>query len=298
MPRAEHHHVVPRSYLNRFATDDGELAMFDKPSGEWIETHTSNAAVRSDFYTVDMINEGASDEVEKALGRIEGRMTIALGHIDDDVWPPAEEDRRAIADFVGLQSVRGIDFRDFVQGSYDQAGQKLADLIAATGAGLRKAFAGEHGRLPTDQEFEELRQSMQGMKVRADIPRNYHVVLMLEMAGQQALIVYAKQLHVLEAPGDARFLTADVPLTLWAYEPGPFGSTSLMMADEVCLPIDRTHCLLLNHPAGEMDRGEETLITVGVERVVEINRRTVHRAARFVFCHPDDVASASSALKT
>jgi hypothetical protein len=52
----------------RFATDDGELAMFDKSTGNWIDTHTSNAAVRSDFYTVDLINEGASDEVEKALG--------------------------------------------------------------------------------------------------------------------------------------------------------------------------------------------------------------------------------------
>jgi hypothetical protein len=98
--------------------------MFDKSTGEWIETHASNAAVRSDFYTVDLINEGASDEVENALGEIEGRMLTALRAIDQGEWPPDEEDRRAIADFVGLQSVRGTDFRDSIQDFYDRVGQR------------------------------------------------------------------------------------------------------------------------------------------------------------------------------
>ncbi len=39
MPRAERHHIVPHGYLLRFATDDGELAMFDKLTREWIDNH-------------------------------------------------------------------------------------------------------------------------------------------------------------------------------------------------------------------------------------------------------------------
>jgi hypothetical protein len=289
MSRAEHHHIVPRSYLERFATDAGELAMFDKSTEKWIDLHASNAAVRSDFYTVDLINEGASDEVEQALGRIEGRMATALRHVDEGVWPPDEEDRQAFADFIGLQSVRGVDFRDSIQSFYDEVGQKMGDLIAATGAGLRKTFAEEHGRPPTEEEFEDLKRSMKGMEIRADIPRNYHVVLMLQMAGEQALIVYAKRLSVLTA-SEAHFITADVPLALWAETPGPFGSVSVMIADEVCLPIDREKCLLLNHPTGDTERGEETTAEVDAVRVDEVNRRIVNQAARFIFCHPDDVA--------
>jgi hypothetical protein len=281
VPRAEHHHVVPRSYLERFATVDGELAMFDKSTGEWIETHASNAAVRSDFYTVDLINEGASDEVENALGDIEGRMITALRAIDQGEWPPNEEDRRATADFVGLQSVRGTDFRDSIQDFYDRVGQKMGDLIAATGAGLRKAFADEHGRVPTQEELDELKEAMSRMEVRTEIPRNYHVTLMLQMAGEQGLIAYAKQLHVLQGSDGAHFITADVPLALWSETLGPFGAISVMMADEVCLPINRQRCLLLNHPEGEDDRGEETFQEVDATRVEEINRRIVHQAARF-----------------
>lgn len=288
VPRAEHHHIVPRSYLLRFATEDGELSMFDKKMGDWMDTHASNAAVRSDFYTVDLINEGASDEVEKALGSIEGRMITALTHIDEGVWPPDEEDRRAIADFVGLQSVRGADFGDSIQDFYDRVGQKMADLIAATGAGVRKAFAEEHGRAPTVKKFEEQKRSIAGMQVRAEIPRNYHVTVMLEMAGEQALIVYAKQLHVLRASEDVHFVTADVPLALWAETPGPFGAISVMMADELSIPIGRDRCLLLNHPVAEGNRGEETFQEVDSARVDEINRRIVNQAARFIFCHPDD----------
>lgn len=239
----------------RFSTSDGELCMYDKSTAKWINTHASNAAVRSDFYTVDLVNEGASDEVERALGNIEGRMTTALTHFDEGKWPPDEQDRQAIGGFVGLQSVRGPDFRESSQDSYDRVGQKMADLIVATGAGLRKAFAEEHGRVPTEEEFQELQQSMTRMEVRAEIPRNYHVTLMLETAEEQALVVYAKQLHVLSAPEDSNFVTADVPLALWSEVPGPFGAISVMMAHEVCLPIDRYRCLMLNHPAGEEDRG-------------------------------------------
>jgi hypothetical protein len=156
--------------------------MYDKSTGEWVPTHASNAAVRSDFYTVDLIGEGASDEVEQALGSMEGRMITALRHIDEGKWPPDEEDRQATADFVGLQSVRGVDFRDSIQQSDDRVGRKIADVIAATGAGLRAAFREEHGRDASDQELEELKQAVTRMDVRADIPRNYHVVLMLHYA--------------------------------------------------------------------------------------------------------------------
>jgi hypothetical protein len=37
-----------------------------------------------------------------------------------------------------------------------------ADIVEA--AGLRKAFAEEHGRAPTEEEFEELKRSMSRME--------------------------------------------------------------------------------------------------------------------------------------
>lgn len=264
--------------------------MYDKAEAKWIETHASNAAVRSDFYTVDLLNEGASDEVERALGVIEGRMMSAVRTIDEGEWPPTEEGRQALADFIGLQSVRGTDFRDFIQASYDQVGQKLADVIAATGAGLRRAFVEVHGRVPKDEELEEVRKGMAGVEVRADIPRNYQVVVMLQMAGEQALIVYQKQLHVLEAKDAAVFVTADIPVALWSQTRGPFWGTSVMMADEVHLPLDRRRCLLLNHPSSEKERGTETITMADAARVAELNSRIFTQAHRFVFCHPDDVA--------
>lgn len=270
--------------------------MYDKSVGEWIETHASNAAVRSEFYTVDVIDEGASDEVERALGTIEGKMGVALTHIDGGAWPPSEEDRQAIADFVGLQSVRGPEVREYVQNSYDQVGQKMADVIAATGSGLRRAFVEVQGREPTDQELEDLQQSMSRAEVRTLIPRNFHVTLMLDLAGDQALIVYAKQLNLLVAPTGHHFATSDVPLILWSEQPGPFGAISVMMADEVCVPLDRNHCLLLNHPEGENGRGPETIQQIDKERVAEINVRLINQAHRFVFCHPEDAKGIADIL--
>lgn len=288
MARAKHHHVVPRSYLSRFADAGGALAMLDTTTGKWILTHASNAAVRNGFYTVDLIEEGPSDEVEKVLGRIESAMISALSRIDDGIWPPSEADRRALADFIGLQSVRGVDFRNAIQGTYDSVAQKLGDLATVTGAGLRKQFVEEHGRLPTDAEFEALKRARGKVEVRADVPRNYHVVEMLKAAGEQALVVYAKQAHLLNAPSGSPFLTSDIPLVLSSETDGPFGAISLRMADEACLPIDRHHCLLFNHPADERERGPERTLDITSDRLDETNRRVIRQAQRFIYCHPDD----------
>lgn len=272
------------------------MCMYDRLEGKWLGTHASNAAVRSDFYTVDLVNEGASDEVEKALGLIEGRMAKALAHIDEGIWPPDEDDQRAIADFIGLQSVRGTECRDSIQHFYDQVGQKMADLVAATGAGLRRAFGEEHGRSPTNEELENLKKGVAHLEVHMEIPRNYHIVLMLEMAGEQALVVYAKRLHILETETKSNFMTADMPLALWTATPGPSGAVSVMMADEVCLPLDRKRCLLLNQPSSSTERGCETVVKVDAARVAEINRRVLHQSHRFNFCHPHDFDAVSRLL--
>lgn len=84
----------------------GAIAMLDKQSDQWTTTHRRNAAVQTGFHTVDTV-DGESDQVERALGRIEGAMATALRNIDSGRWPPNENDRRAIAEFLGLQVVRG-----------------------------------------------------------------------------------------------------------------------------------------------------------------------------------------------
>lgn len=62
--------------------------------------------------------------------------------------------------------------------------------------------------------------------VRAEIPRNYDVKLMLEMAGELALISYAKRLSLLEGRNGSEFLTADAPVTMKGRGRGGWSSLS------------------------------------------------------------------------
>jgi hypothetical protein len=45
-------------------------------------------------------------------------------------------------------------------------------------------------------------------------------------------------IDILVSDGQVSFLTSDSPVAMWGESPGPFGSTSLMMPDEVYLPLD------------------------------------------------------------
>lgn len=283
MSQARRHHVVPRSYLLRFADESGLLSMLDMANGTWSMPHASDAAVRIGFYTVDM-DTGPSDEVERALGTIEGGMIEVLRRLDHGLWPPDEQTRQAIANFVGLQVVRGADFRERIDDFHNRVARKMARLMGATGAGLRAAFRETQGREPEDEELEELKRGLSRAEVSAEVPRNLHVLTMLQSAGTQAYVSYAKRLHLLTSEGEGLFVTSDAPVAMWTESPGPFGSTSLMMADEVYLPVDPQKCLLLTHPEDEHRRGAETRQRVARARAREINLRIAAQAHRFVFC--------------
>jgi hypothetical protein len=213
-------------------------------------------------------------------------MAAALRHLAEGIWPPAEEDRRAIAEFVGLQVVRGSDFREKVDDFFDRVAKKLAQHMGVTGAGLASAYRQAHGRDPTEAELRDLQRSLAEGSVTAKASQNYHVMLLLQSAGELALIAYAKRLSLLESDPGSVFVTGDVPVTMWDSSPGSFGSTSLMMADEVCLALDPTRSLLFMHPEGPNQRGQELREGIPDARVRELNRRAVAEAHRFVFCRP------------
>jgi hypothetical protein len=283
--RAKRHHIVNRAYLKRFADQSGKLLQHDKTKGNWTETSPDNAAVRSEFYTVET-EDGRSDVLENALSSIEGGMMSAISAIDKGDWPLSDHDREAIAAFVGLQLVRGVDYRDSTTAFQREVAEKMLRMMGATGSGLARAFRETQGREPTSEELQELRRVAMTANVDVEVPRNVDAHLILEGASVQAEIAYAKSLHVLACSEDI-FFTSDRPITLWQESPGPLGSVSFMLSDEACLPLDVNHCLMMRHPHEVNHRGEETLQDVSGGEARALNARMFGQAYRFVYCRPD-----------
>jgi hypothetical protein len=86
----------------------------------------------------------------------------------------------------------------------------------------------------------------------------------------------------------ARLLTSDAPVSLWTAPQniGPFGGTGgFAVCDEIVLPLDRRHALLLLNTSPIED---ELMTPVTREMAYELSTRTAFSGNRWIFHHPGD----------
>jgi len=212
-------------------------------------------------------------------------MMSAISSIDKGNWPVSEKDRAAIADFVGLQLVRGTRHRDALTMGIEDVGRMFSRMMGESESMLRNGFIATQGREPTPKELADIKRVALTADIKADIPRNFSIPIMLEHAGIQAQVAHDKALHLLECDEDV-FVTSDSPVTL-AQRNAYLGGASLAMSDQAFLPLDPRQLLVMTPPTDEDDRGKEVRNKIDRETAMNVNQGTVASAHRFVYCRPD-----------
>lgn len=117
--RAKKHHLIPVSFLRRFADDRGRIIVRDKQTGvDRPPERVENVAVESHFYAT---SEADSDRVEQEVlgAQVEGPAKYALDLVIATDHVPVGSDRDAVALFLAVQYLRGRQFRAFIDGAAD-----------------------------------------------------------------------------------------------------------------------------------------------------------------------------------
>ena len=83
----------------------------DRDSGREFRSSVNAVMVQKDFY-LSKTEQGWSQEIERGLSKIEGSANTALTRMLSGDFPPSPSDRVAIADFIGVQFLRGQDMRE------------------------------------------------------------------------------------------------------------------------------------------------------------------------------------------
>lgn len=118
---ARKHHVVPNSYLRRWAGTSGQVQVTDLETRKTFPSSPVNAARVTDFYRVDSPDldpvEMPPAFVENMLSIIEGRAVPALDNLlAKGVSGLTGQDRGDIATFLGFQAARGQQTRNMITG--------------------------------------------------------------------------------------------------------------------------------------------------------------------------------------
>lgn len=265
---ARQSHIVPKFFLRRFRGADGQILVFDKQAATEIR-RSPKSLTRRDFYMLTTPDGRESDVVERLLSsKVESPAPEALRRIDAGHFPPTPQDRERLAYFMGMQLVRGPEFRAMVDRlAEEQRAGKVAPLHPELGAKLLEAVseaaAEEALRRARSQEFQ--------------------IVSMIEMAPKVAAVLF--RLHWILLSGDG-FLTADMPIAMWDRATRRAGTDiGVATADEILMPISPSETLLLVPPTTDVVKIERfRLPDPGVAQA-----RTLlwHVAARYTYRHPD-----------
>lgn len=283
--RSRRHHIVPQFHLRSFTDKSGNLVAFDKErSREWSGTPL-NAAVESDFYTIDT-DAGPSDEAEKILADVEGVAAGAIARILAGQFPPSDEDREAVSVLLALQFNRGARPRVVT----DDAVTRLAALtlrIAAsdsTGNLVREHLREREGEV-TEERVSEMKKALVDAKIRVEMPTNFYIRTMFGPLADYFLYLFKRTWVLVEGTD---FVTTDEPVVLVSYEPTGLYGVGLANADEIRFALSPTSALCLFHPPELSGRKVplEGRLSVSADQVEAWQRRFWRSARRFVFRHP------------
>ena len=242
----EKHHLVPKSYLKRFA--DGRRVVLARRDDLATRLTTSvDAAVKEGgFYDVPQGLGLPTRYIEDLLGEVEGRAANAIDAVLAGDFPPSMQTRMDIALFAALQTTRGWRFRN----DFNQVAQEAARAAAkeTTRAQVERTLR-RTGRSVTGKSIDRWHEvTFRFEGVRALPGRSMHLRFMLESAMEIALpILLARpwRLYEFRQPG---IVTSDQPIAMWS---PPGGTLGWGRATIVWLPLTPTIALAFGSTAAE-----------------------------------------------
>lgn len=276
------HHQLAQGYLKRFANAKEQVRVIDRQGLAAPHTpHVRNVTVEHDFYTINTAN-GPSQSVEAdLLHRIEGDALRVIESMVKGAFPPTSDDRDAVALYVALQLHRGPDKREFFQ-QVEAAIAKFEVMNIPRGV-IRKGLREKTGQEPSDADVESTVGFLSDASNFEMVPgQNNAIKQMLRMLEGTTRVVMSRTwllIRVKEA-----LLTSDCPVVFHVRPENATFGVGLAVADEITLPLDRHHALMITR---EPLRAEGVYESVAgtAER---LNRMTAAHAHRWVIHHPED----------
>ena len=263
---ARKHHLNSEFFLRRFANHRDQVAVYDKARDAEFPRSVVDAAVETDFYTVEG-PDGPSDFVEREVmgSGIEGPAKVALERVDERDDVPRDADRRDIALFIALQFTRGHLFREMVEG------------VTARVSEMR--FPPSPGSTATAEQFAVAEGAARAYVDAIARTQGFKVGAMLHMTDQTVPHLMARAWTLVEGTD---FVTSDLPV-ICAQANGAYGwGVGIATAHFIAFPISPTRAFLLTNP-GTLREGRVMLPEPAVE---SLRLGAWGSARRFVFRAP------------
>jgi hypothetical protein len=249
--RAIKHHILPRSYLERFAQRE-QIWVLDFELKRQYQINIRDAATIKDFYTAKTVDKDEDDSVEQNyLGKIESLAKSAIDHIIKERTFKDRPQWDILVNFTAQMYTRTPLFRQIILETYDHLLHETAQGMLKDETTFKKRLEEAAVGLQKDMNltYEQALHVHKHSDTHVDIPRTYYIRLMMEYANDLVPIIGRMTPNLLCVPFgcESRFITGDVPTI-----PAPRNSNASKMwvGDSNCdlyFPLSSRCCLVLNY---------------------------------------------------
>ncbi|HEX8410750.1 MAG TPA: DUF4238 domain-containing protein [Thermoanaerobaculia bacterium] len=207
---AKRHHLIPESYMRRFASDGRRVHVFDRDQQDLRVDVPHNIAVEKEFNTIRTFEGEPDRSAEARLGEVDGGAASALSKIlRKEVL--SRQDRWSISFFFGFAFSRGRSFRKHVAAQIEAA--DLVDTDRPKGRFIDEQFATAFSAmtgLHLDARVIEnmVLQDVHNLPMR----RTIEIGAMVQYGFEIARYFFWAQWLVGSAPAGSEYVTSDRPV--------------------------------------------------------------------------------------
>ena len=288
---ARKHHYIPQFYLRGFLDFNLKKEQFhvlDKIERRYFVTTPRNVGSETDFNRVNVPGKPI-DEAEKLFAEIEGKVARVIKGIEENLTLPQKTDMEVLIYFVALLYMRNPQIRNNLANIETTVIKQIFRCLTSN----RERYESQMQRvLPIDQQmpkYEEVKQFVEDEDFDIMFGHGHHLRYELEIIDNTVLPLLVQRKWVLLIAEDdvSDFVCSDRPVALISIGDPPenpnhpynIGVPGLGMQNtELTVPLNRRMALAAafeNHTC---------VATVDEKVVAEINARTIHFAAKHIYC--------------
>jgi hypothetical protein len=273
------HHIVPKTYLRRFADGNEKLALRHRDGDAYAtpaQTSISKACREGGFYNVGADNDDEDGEsLENYFADLEGVCRPLLDRLAAGDLSLSDRQRMHVAFYVAMQWSRGWDARILAA----QVVQGFARSSAFSTAMNMILDREEVAHRQLDEATMRHMALSWADGVRAHPGRAVEVAYPLHLGTQVAEYMFTRTWRILRFDRPC-LLIGDSPV---AVSPMPDGrNAGVAIAPAIWFPLARDRALAMTL------RGDEKVVDSGMRRAADINQIIVNQSEKAIFAHPDD----------
>jgi hypothetical protein len=260
MNRPKRHHIVPSSYLKRFAEEDsGIVYVLDLKKKEIRKQKPEKVMFIKDYYRQEHAPEGIDEYVlEKTFGSfLEAQAKPAIDKLIDDPKALNEEDIAILLSYLHFQRIRvprQIDqFKDFLKAYVDSVAYSIPEIAKDLADGRYEIVIKEEAKFGFMKHMGDL-------YIRA----------------------FSRMIwKVSEAPKNTPLVTTDSPVSLAHPNfPPPLEADIGLLGTLVLYPLSPTHLLELSHPEMDGSSKSKFMDKVPISELEEVSHLIVKSGGR------------------